>query len=907
MENLDYSQQDALLDFTAAYLDPTADQPTNSSYPSFAYPHQQQAWQHQQHHHHQHSHQHQLSLEAAMDNEGLSHPQHQHEHSQSCQQPHQQHTCDSHQQYLPHAAASSQHRHMLPQHPTLQQQQYHQQQQPHSSRPSSNHAHPAPMNLQAAGLNMDYSTMMPADWQFQFQQAAAFQAQQQQQQQRQQHQAQQQYSGPESSSLPLNTYNLGAFTGQLQASPVDFMPVSAPENYATATSGMSSNAFMSMAGPMESMNSLAYPLNDYQNELGNSFSLSLQNALNQHAADSAHSSVPGSSPTGTILEVQSLSDNEWSAINFNPHRQSLDSFSGTVSNPSQNLHIRTNSDSSSSDGPHSASYLSGSYEEIPPWPLSSPHDEFHSQDYIDAQYLQSQGFGIAQERAPQQSSPTSSLAVSPTAGAVALNYASAGSSSTSPTSSGPTSPPLRRRKSPSESTSKVTKAIFKKSPTSRKESNAEKKIGRRRGPLRPDQRQQAHEIRKLRACLRCKFLKKTCDKGEPCGGCRPSHARLWQVPCTRLDIKDIGYFMKDWKADYERHVSLGFSVNNIKGFSTMERTLYITHGYGHYLPINAREVFVREDKCFDVDWIESQNMNQYELTTAKLSAGMEGVSTTLLSEYLDRHLDQGFENFVDDYFEGTAFITEILKTAYRYYEKEKTPSIRKALKLVLAYNLTVHITLVEGLSDEEQFVGRIDDPSSKFSGKTVAPVMINFQVKCALADMWRELQKDILEELSSLYSSVYSGDKLKNWPTIFMLAAILLAIWEEMQFDCHYRVPDEQAVNKFCDDMETTPVGVIVGLFQAISTKLPGLQEWDTSKHHNLLGSNPAICDALTEVKGHVNKYGKHRHLLDSSTNNSLIILAETYLRDRQNAKFDRDDFDSLNGKFLSKLVIRAN
>ena len=33
----------------------------------------------------------------------------------------------------------------------------------------------------------------------------------------------------------------------------------------------------------------------------------------------------------------------------------------------------------------------------------------------------------------------------------------------------------------------------------------------------------------------------------------------------------------------------------------------------------------------------------------------------------------------------------------------------------------------------------------------------------------------------------------------------------------------------------------------------------------------------------------------------------EKYLKDRQNVKFDRDDFDSLNGKFLSKLVIRAN
>jgi len=166
--------------------------------------------------------------------------------------------------------------------------------------------------------------------------------------------------------------------------------------------------------------------------------------------------------------------------------------------------------------------------------------------------------------------------------------------------------------------------------------------------------------------------------------------------------------------------------------------------------------------------------------------------------------------------------------------------------------------------------------------------MINFQVKCALADMWRELQKEVLEELSSLYQSVYSGDKLKNWPTIFMLAAILLAVWELIQFDCNYRVPDVGSVNKFCAEMEGTPVGVIVGLFSAISQKLPVFTEWDTRKHHHLLNSNPAVCDAMTEVRAHVTKY-------------------ETYLRSRNDCKFDRQDFDSLSNKFLSKLVIRAN
>lgn len=803
MDNLDFNAYDRQsLDFGAGF---GASDPRSQTYPPYVQPNQYATWR-------------PLSLEG-MDHGDNMFQQNQHE-----------------QQSYMASAPSQQQQH---------QQQRHAQQQ--NSRPSSNHAN-QPMSLQSSGLDLEYASMLPNNWQFQLQHAA-------------QQQQQQQFSMHNNSKLDVNTYSTSSFGGQLQASPVDFMPATMPESH-PVTAGMDPTTFMTMAGPMESMNALVYPLNDYQNDMN--FPMALNNAalqqhvLNQQAAETAQSSIPGSSPTGTLYEVQSVSDNEWSMINYNTNRHSLDSF-GTVSNPSQNLHIRTNSDSSTSDEPNSAD-VAGSFEEIPPWPISSPHD-FHGSEYLDSQYIQQHTHGLPIIHQHHHAS-SSSLAVSPPAGA-AHSYQSSGSSSTSPTSSGPTSPPLRRRKSPLDG--KTTKAVIKKvAHSTRKDATAEKKVGRRRGPLRPDQRQQAHEIRKLRACLRCKFLKKTCDKGEPCGGCRPSHARLWQVPCTRMDIKDIAYFMKDWKADYERHISLGFSVGNIKGFSQLERTLYITHGYGHYLPINAREVFVRDDKCFEIEWVETlhETPREFEVNTAKLSAGMEGVSTTLLSEYLDRHLDQGFESFIDEYFEGTVFLTEILKTAFRYYQKEKTPSIRKVLKLVLAYNLTQHVTMVEGLSEEEQFIGKIDTDRSRFNGKTIAPVMINFQVKCALADMWRELQKDILEELSSLYSSVYSGEKLKNWPTIFMLAAILLAIWEEIQFDCHYRVPDEKVVNKFCDEMETTPVGVIVGLFQAISTKLPGLQEWDTRKHHHLLGSNPAVCDALTEVKGHVNKYGMRKSIL---------------------------------------------
>lgn len=41
--------------------------------------------------------------------------------------------------------------------------------------------------------------------------------------------------------------------------------------------------------------------------------------------------------------------------------------------------------------------------------------------------------------------------------------------------------------------------------------------------------------------------------------------------------------------------------------------------------------------------------------------------------------------------------------------------------------------------------------------------------------------------------------------------------------------------------------------------------------------------------------------------NETSITNTEAYLRTRNEAKFDRYDFDSLSNKFLSKLVIRAN
>lgn len=582
--------------------------------------------------------------------------------------------------------------------------------------------------------------------------------------------------------------------------------------------------------------------------------------------------VGSNSPTGTYLEVLSLpsssSGDGWAVVDWgNPgHELFQPTPSAAIFNPSQTLHLRTNS--GSSDGGRSNEL--SNFEEVQSFPSpysadSDGHTDHRNCYSADGHHHSHDGHHhhhhVHQHAHQHHHAPVVAVApVSIKAESSVRHSPGSGAGSVSPSSSSTTS---RRsngiRKSP---IAKAPKPVVRRISNGKKEGgNTEKKVGRRKGPLLPEQRKQASEIRKLRACLRCKFLKKTCDKGEPCAGCQPSHARLWQVPCTRIDIKDIGYFMKDWKADYERHMDRGVSVYNVKGFAQKETLMWITHGYGFALPVMVREVFVADDSCFSVEWVESyvatSDTIDFETRTEKLDVGAEGIRLDALSEYLDKHIEGPFEDFIDDHFEGTPFITEILKTAHRYYVKEKMPVIRKALKLVLAYNLTMHITMVESQGSEMPLDGQIDDEDSKYYGRTVAPVMINFQIKCALADMWRELQRDILEELSALYSGVYSGEKMKNWPTIFLLASILLAVWEEMQFDCHYRVPDPVAVNKFCNDMETTPVGVIVGLFHAISQKLPAFTDWDTRQHGHLLHNNVAVCDAMTEVRQHVIKHGK--------------------------------------------------
>ena len=204
------------------------------------------------------------------------------------------------------------------------------------------------------------------------------------------------------------------------------------------------------------------------------------------------------SPSDTFsetYEVRSLSSSDHSYGMV----ERVDPHPGAVFNPQRTLHHpRTYSDSSSDNGQHSL----GSYEIVDfSNCASSPSNESTGE----------LNFPSDPENVPYWETERQSPPLVAMSHAVIKPISTDQPLPTSPQRS-PVSPPgrSRPRKNTTSKTTASAKVISKKQNVQgTKPETTEKRVGRRKGPLRPDQRKQASEIRKLGACIRCRFLKKT--------------------------------------------------------------------------------------------------------------------------------------------------------------------------------------------------------------------------------------------------------------------------------------------------------------------------------------------------------------------------------------------------------------
>ncbi|KAK3353129.1 hypothetical protein B0T25DRAFT_479180 [Lasiosphaeria hispida] len=79
----------------------------------------------------------------------------------------------------------------------------------------------------------------------------------------------------------------------------------------------------------------------------------------------------------------------------------------------------------------------------------------------------------------------------------------------------------------------IAKGGFRLSPTN----SAKSRHSRAR--FNPDRRKEVQEVRKIGACIRCRILRKTCSKGQPCDTCRKVLSpRIWRSGCVRTKFSD---------------------------------------------------------------------------------------------------------------------------------------------------------------------------------------------------------------------------------------------------------------------------------------------------------------------------------------------------------------------------------
>jgi len=248
-----------------------------------------------------------------------------------------------------------------------------------------------------------------------------------------------------------------------------------------------------------------------------------------------------------------------------------------------------------------------------------------------------------------------------------------------------------------------------------------------------------------------------------------------------MTISEIGYFLKDWETGGE---SFGGSII-LEPFSRSQETDFVSHGCGHMMPLTTGEATASGPKEPQVDWDESRLELPVSpgVSTSSLVSERPVIEPPVLSGYIDRHLDSNFEDFLNNHYESTPFTIRLLRASYHFYLQSDSPALREALKLVIAYDLTLHKTLVEQLHSSQRTAGEVLDSPSRNYDKTRTSVKLDHETNVALDQEWRRLHEILLQNLDSLYASVYSRDKLKNFPIILLLSLIVLTIWENYQVD----------------------------------------------------------------------------------------------------------------------------
>ena len=138
----------------------------------------------------------------------------------------------------------------------------------------------------------------------------------------------------------------------------------------------------------------------------------------------------------------------------------------------------------------------------------------------------------------------------------------------------------------------------------------------RDGPLPDEKRQKINEVRKSKACIRCKLYREPCDAQLPCRKCRKveKHQRKWRIKCTHLSIKDRFEYLEHTRVN-DQHGPYTYNdliTQNSYGFDySQQPTFDLELWLGKYEQFFAYQNFRRQEafQCLG-HWNHDQYIKQ---------------------------------------------------------------------------------------------------------------------------------------------------------------------------------------------------------------------------------------------------------------------------------------------------------
>ncbi|KAF8462923.1 hypothetical protein BDZ91DRAFT_320145 [Kalaharituber pfeilii] len=313
-----------------------------------------------------------------------------------------------------------------------------------------------------------------------------------------------------------------------------------------------------------------------------------------------------------------------------------------------------------------------------------------------------------------------------------------------------------------------------------------------RGPFDPRRRGEVNEIRKRGACIRCQFLRESCDMNERCANCCKVEGKqkTWRyMPCIRMRITEAMLFRKGnskFKQAEANLLSLHWAHGARRKTITLGRPPPLTRHWiakGHTtLPsfkIHCKEFVPRQGDLLHETWRDA-NGDEVRLKLPPFAACEEGDT----SEAIRGFVRDVFEFFKYDMVseEQNPLVRLVFEEAIRYSEdhecvtdvkssSDKQPicMLRDALRIWILSRLAAEGVVIVG-SERPFDIDVVDSPDSPYYGTVPIPPILDHQLDTLGIRYMLQLKDNVLKALKARIQR----RRHTHWYEVFLTMFVLL-------------------------------------------------------------------------------------------------------------------------------------